>query len=99
MGICRLNHDYLWRLLYYCNLGSSLQIAGGLRLVAQGLDGPHDVGLLVMVVLTKLRRPREVLGHVGEYGRKQGERFNTWIPGLLVNRRGECAAGKRFILL
>src|SRR5271163_4534681 len=54
LGVGWLNDDGLRRLLDNGDLRTRVQIAGGLGFRAQGLDRRHDVGLLVVVILTQL---------------------------------------------
>src|SRR5215472_8619838 len=66
----RLDNDNLLpTLTLSCHrlLGRGFQIARGLRLLAQKLNSFHHFRLLIVIRLSQLRRPREILGQVVEH--------------------------------
>ena len=85
--------------LHHRDLRTGLEIASSLGLGAQSLDGGHYVGCLVVISLSQLRRPREVLRHVVQHRGELGERLDAGIPGLPVHRLPQRCAREVLVLL
>src|SRR5580700_6624441 len=71
--------------LLYDLLGSALQIPSLFCFVAHHLDRIRHVLLLIVVSVSQRRRPREILVHVSQDGRKRCQRLDARVPGLLIH--------------
>ena len=94
VGPGRLDHDLLIlgrdRLLR-CRS----ERTGGLRTLAQALNGVHDIRLLREKGVAELLGPLQIAVHHAQELRKRNERFDARIPGLLLQRRRQYVALKR----
>lgn len=61
----------------------ALQVAGGLRLVAQALHGAHDIVGLRQEGITEALHPHRVLAEGRQQLRESHQRLHTRVPGLL----------------
>jgi hypothetical protein len=82
-GICRLDL-YGLSLDNHLLLLGRLEIARGLGLLPQFLNGIHDIGLLGQESLTQPLCPRRLLGHHVENLWKGRQRLHAQVPGHLV---------------
>ena len=98
LWIGRLNHDDLRRLLHDSHLGRGLEIAGGLGFRAQGLDGCHDLSLLIVKGLSQRGSPGEIVRQIGENRGKLRERLDARIPRLLVHGLHQGASRQTRVL-
>ncbi len=68
-------------------LRSGFEHAGGIRLGAQGLDGVHQLLLLVEERLTQIHRPGELIIHRLDHGGELRQGLHVVIPRLSVHLR------------
>src|SRR6266852_1603227 len=84
LGIGRLNDDGR-ALGGHGLLRRGLKIAGISRPLAHSLHRIHYILFLVVVGVSKGRRPGEVLVHISQDRRKCSKRLDAGVPGLLVH--------------
>src|SRR5450432_4143198 len=67
-------------------LGCRLETAGLLRALAHYLHRVHYLFLLVVIGVTQRGRPGQIFVHISKDRGKCGERLNTRVPRLLIDR-------------
>ncbi|MFZ2447399.1 MAG: hypothetical protein WAW37_13670, partial [Syntrophobacteraceae bacterium] len=89
----RLDHDLLSGHDHLFSFGG-LEIAGYMRLLAQSLDGIHDIFRLIQESVTHILGPCDLLGHHPKDLRERRQRLDTGVPGRLVRHVQELIAAK-----
>lgn len=74
-------------------LRRGLQVAEAISLLAEPLDGTHDVLLLIYKCLSHFHGPLQILVHPLQHAWVTGQRLHAGVPRLLVNQVRVAAAG------
>ena len=77
----------------------ALQVPGLLRSLTHHLNCVKDILLSVHVRIPEGRGPGQTLVHHGKHRRKLRESLYTGIPGLRIDRLGECVSLQIWMLL